>query len=114
MDPSGQRASTAWTPQEDQTLLHARAQGLNWAPIQAAHFPTKTPNACRKRHERLIEKRNVDDWGGERFEDLARHYMEARRDMWSLLGARVGEKWQIVESKLRAEALYARNASPLA
>lgn len=36
-------SSGAWNPQDDQTLMAARAQGMNWAPIQAAYFPSKTP-----------------------------------------------------------------------
>ena len=102
MHSSNQRASTAWTPQEDQTLLDARAQGQNWAPIQSTHFPTKTPNACRKRHERLMERRNVEDWDDEKLENLAREYLNMRRDMWTMLASRVGEKWQVVESKVRS------------
>lgn len=43
----------AWTPSDDEILLAARARGANWAPIQQMHFPTRTANACRKRHERL-------------------------------------------------------------
>lgn len=36
-------SSGAWNPQDDQTLMAARSQGMNWAPIQAAYFPSKTP-----------------------------------------------------------------------
>jgi hypothetical protein len=35
--PVSLRASSgAWTPADDATLMSARAQGLNWAPIQAS------------------------------------------------------------------------------
>ncbi|KAI9817993.1 MAG: hypothetical protein M1832_004514 [Thelocarpon impressellum] len=105
---TSQRASTAWTAQEDQTLLAARAQGKNWAPIQNTHFPSKTPNACRKRHERLMERRNTEDWDGEKLEKLAKEYLNMRRDMWTMLASRVGEKWQVVESKVSEDEMERR------
>jgi len=79
--------------------MAVRAQGLNWAPIQQAHFPTKTPNACRKRHERLMERRSAEDWDSVKLEALAKEYMNIRKEMWSMLASRVGEKWQVVEGK---------------
>jgi hypothetical protein len=80
--------------------MNARSQGMNWAPIQQAHFPTKTPNACRKRHERLMERRNADDWDGLKFENHAKIYMGIRREIWAGLAAQVGEKWSVVEQKV--------------
>jgi hypothetical protein len=99
-------SSGAWTPQDDQTLMQARAQGMNWAPIQQAYFPSKTPNACRKRHERLMERRNADDWDGLKLENLAKNYMTMRRDIWSGLAAQTGEKWNVVEQKVCIPFLY--------
>ena len=82
-------------------LRQARAQGLNWGPIAAKYFPDKTANACRKRHERLMEKQNVNDSFGEaRMETLAKEYLEVREQMWGVLADRLGEKWQLVESKV--------------
>ena len=98
--PSIRPSSGAWTPTDDQTLMAARAQGMNWAPIQQAYFPTKTPNACRKRHERLMERRNADDWDGLKLETLAKHYMGMRREIWSGLASVTGEKWNVVEQKV--------------
>jgi hypothetical protein len=94
---STRASSGAWTPQDDQTLMEARARGLNWGPIQQAYFPTKTPNACRKRHERLMEKRSADDWDSMKKENVAKQYMSMRREMWSPLAAQTGEKWKFVE-----------------
>ncbi|KAI9675133.1 MAG: hypothetical protein M1817_001541 [Caeruleum heppii] len=105
MRPASQRASTAWTPQEDRLLMEARARGENWGPIQQAHFATKTPNACRKRHERLREKRNVENWDEERLEGLAKEYMIMRKEIWSPLADRVGEKWSVVEAKCMEKGL---------
>lgn len=93
-------SSGAWNPTDDATLMAARAQGMNWAPIQQAYFPTKTSNACRKRHERLMERRNQDDWDGRKLENLAKHYMAMRREIWSGLAAQTGEKWNVVEAKV--------------
>lgn len=93
-------SSGAWTPSDDQTLMAARAQGMNWAPIQQMYFPSKTPNACRKRHERLMERRSADDWDGLKLENLAKNYMGMRREIWSALAAQTGEKWNVVEQKV--------------
>lgn len=99
--PLQHRASSgAWTPQDDQQLLTARSQGLNWGQIQMAYFPNKTPNACRKRHERLMERKGADDWDNRKFERLAKEYMNVRKEMWSILAARTGEKWGVVEAKV--------------
>ncbi|KAH0556657.1 hypothetical protein GP486_005537 [Trichoglossum hirsutum] len=115
--PTSLRSSSgAWSPRDDEMLINARAQGLNWAPIQQQHFPTKTPNACRKRHERLMERRSAEDWDGGKLEKLAMEYMNMRKDMWSMLAAKVGEKWQVIESKCMEKGLKnlqsaGRNAS---
>ena len=50
------RASLQWLPEHDELLIQARMQGLGWLPIASTYFPDKTPNACRKRHEKLREK----------------------------------------------------------
>lgn len=102
MQPAAPRAaSEKWNAQDDAQLMQARAQGLNWAPLQSRYFPTKTPNACRKRHERLMEKRNSEDWSPERVENLGKEYLNVRKEMWSILASRTGERWQDVEKKVR-------------
>ncbi|KAI1149792.1 hypothetical protein F4825DRAFT_36045 [Nemania diffusa] len=92
-------SSGAWSPQDDQHLLSARQQGLNWAQIQSSYFPNKSPNACRKRHERLLERRGTDDWDARKLERLAKDYMSMRKEIWQGLATRTGEKWNIVEAK---------------
>lgn len=82
--------------------MSARAAGMNWAPIQTAYFPTKTPNACRKRHERLMERRSADDWDGMKLEGMAKAYMDMRKEIWAPLAERCGEKWAVVEAKVRS------------
>ncbi|KAH7166335.1 hypothetical protein EDB81DRAFT_284255 [Dactylonectria macrodidyma] len=104
--PVQHRASSgAWTPQDDQQLINARMQGLNWGQIQANFFPTKTPNACRKRHERLMERKGSDDWDNQKLQRLAREYMSMRKEIWSGLAARTGEKWNVVEQKCMSNGL---------
>ncbi|KAF2751702.1 hypothetical protein M011DRAFT_393302 [Sporormia fimetaria CBS 119925] len=102
---AGGSRSSSWTQRDDETLIAARAQGLNWNQIAPRHFPNKTPNACRKRHERLMERQNAEQWDSVKLDVLAQAYMEVRREMWSLLAARVGEKWTLVESKCMEKGL---------
>lgn len=94
------RNAAIWSAADDEILLQARASGLNWGPISTRHFPGKTPNACRKRHERLIEKRQGEDWDSARLERLAQEYASVRREMWEPLAARLGIKWTHVEAKV--------------
>ncbi|KAI0390791.1 hypothetical protein F5Y17DRAFT_42060 [Xylariaceae sp. FL0594] len=98
--PMPTRASSgAWSPQDDQTLLAARQQDLNWQKISTTYFPNKSANACRKRHERLLERRGVDDWDARKMETIAKEYMSMRKEIWQGLAARTGEKWSTVEAK---------------
>lgn len=100
--PTQHRASSgAWTPQDDATLLQARASGHNWNQIQAMYFPGKTGNACRKRHERLMERKGTDDWDTRKLERLSKEYMSMRKEIWQPLARRCGEKWNVVEQKVR-------------
>jgi hypothetical protein len=102
----GGTRSSSWSSKDDQILMQARAQGLNWNQISPKHFPSKTANACRKRHERLMERQNAEQWdGGVKLEVLSQIYMEVRREMWIILAARVNEKWQLVEQKVSLRSL---------
>lgn len=99
--PAQHRASSgAWNASDDQTLLGARASGQNWAQIQQNYFPSKTPNACRKRHERLMERKGADDWDNRKLEIMAKEYMSLRKEIWAPLAQRTGEKWNVVEQKV--------------
>lgn len=99
---SGTRKTSIWTPEDDEILMAQRAKGSDWKTIATNHFPEKTSNACRKRHERLMERRNAEDWGGPKLETLAKEYMAVRREMWGILADRVSEKWQVIEAKVRS------------
>ena len=94
--------SYSWKPENDELLMKARQHGLNWQPIASEYFPGKTATACRKRHERLMEKRS-------QYNDLERvaiAYNDVREQVWKPLADRVGEKWQIVEAKARIHHLF--------
>ncbi|OCK87939.1 uncharacterized protein K441DRAFT_622010, partial [Cenococcum geophilum 1.58] len=97
--------SIQWSTEDDETLMSARASGLSWQPIASKYFPSKTANACRKRHERLMDRRNNEDWEGGKLELLANEYMNVRREMWSILTSRLGEKWTMVEAKCMEQGL---------
>ncbi|KAK3322891.1 hypothetical protein B0H66DRAFT_442929, partial [Apodospora peruviana] len=88
-----------WTAMEDRTLMTARGQGRHWANIQRTHFPSKTANACRKRYERLMERKGMYDLDRTRLERVAHEYMDMRKEIWSPLAARVGERWHVVEAQ---------------
>ncbi|OBT69917.1 hypothetical protein VE03_00432 [Pseudogymnoascus sp. 23342-1-I1] len=66
----------AWTPGDDVTLMTARkTHVLNWEQIQAIYFPSKTMNACRKRHERLMYRRSWEDSETPKLETLGKNCM---------------------------------------
>ena len=90
-----------WTAEDDTTLIQARKQGQNWTDLQRAHFPSKSSNACRKRYERLVERRGLNDHSGRRAEKIASEYMSMRRETWSGLAERVGMRWELVEALVR-------------
>ncbi|KAL9010861.1 MAG: hypothetical protein Q9173_004249 [Seirophora scorigena] len=92
--------SGVWTNHDDEQLKRARQQGHNWTTIAETYFPSKTPNACRKRHERLMEKINANGiWNPVKFEEVAKAYLDLREEMWRKIADRVNEKWTVVESK---------------
>ncbi|KYK57627.1 myb family transcription factor [Drechmeria coniospora] len=98
-------SSGAWSPQDDNQLVLARMQGLNWSQIKDQYFPKKSPNACRKRHERLMERKGSDDWDNRKLQRLAKEYMGMRKEIWSGLAARTGEKWNVVEQKCMSNGI---------
>jgi hypothetical protein len=95
----GHRNTVNWSSADDEVLVAARIAGLNWQTTAAKHFPHKTANACRKRHERLIERRTHEDWTTKRLDSLAVEYMELRKEIWGPLATKIGERWSVVEAK---------------
>lgn len=93
--------STPWSSENDNLLMLARENGLAWELIATKYFPSKTANTCRKRHERLMEKRYIANfWDDTEVKQLANAYEKCREKMWDILGGIVGERWQDVESKV--------------
>ena len=97
--PKLESKSPRWSSEDDELLMRARREGLNWQPIASKYFPDKTANACRKRHERLME--NADNTDAIDIDKLSKAYLDSREHMWKLLADRVGEDWQAVEAKVR-------------
>lgn len=108
---SERSSASPWTESEDRILMEARQKGLNWALIAARHFPSKTSNACRKRHERLMDKRkSQDNWD---VEALAQAYMEVREHMWQILASKLSQSWQSVEVKVNVSFLSPSALQPV-
>jgi hypothetical protein len=98
-------ASTSWSGHDDTILLNARSRSLGWREIQRENFPQKTPNACRKRYERLVAKRRGPDWDHEKFEKLCREYCQRREQTWKPLADAVGEPWEDIEKAVSLEPI---------
>ncbi|KAK3368419.1 hypothetical protein B0H63DRAFT_76107 [Podospora didyma] len=94
-----------WTAADDKNLLTARQRGQHWLDLQRTFFPSKTANACRKRYERLMERRGAYDVDSHRIERMSKEYMNMRKEIWSGLAARVGEKWHVVEAQCMSVGL---------
>lgn len=116
LPPRHLSSSGAWTMAADNTLIAARESGKNWGQIQMTYFPNKTPNSCRKRHERLMERKSVDDWDTGKIERMAKEYMFLRKELWAPLAQRTGESWHVVEQmvRTRAQSLLYRSLSCIA
>ncbi|KAK3182552.1 hypothetical protein K4F52_006192 [Lecanicillium sp. MT-2017a] len=104
-ETSHRPSSGAWSTDDDRQLVSARMQGLNWGQIKDTYFPNKSPNACRKRHERLLEAKGADTWDQRRFQLIAREYLSMRKEIWQGLAQRTGEKWNVVEQKCMSKGL---------
>ena len=93
--------ASPWTPEDDARLKQARKDGMNWEPIAKTYFPTKTANACRKRHERIMDKmHNTEEWDSAKLEAMEIAYYNCRERMWKIVADEINEKWQNVESKV--------------
>lgn len=77
--------------------MRARASGQNWQSIASKHFPSKSDNACRKRHERLMAQKEAEEWKGIKLEKLVHEWHPLRKDIWTPLADRLDMKWHVVE-----------------
>ncbi|KAK4938618.1 hypothetical protein LTR10_020969 [Elasticomyces elasticus] len=89
--------SGPWTPEEDETLIKAKGEGLAWDEIHRRYFPHKTGNACRKRHDRLLIKARDPTWDEARTQKVIGRYNRVREQVWRPIADSVGEKWEDVE-----------------
>lgn len=89
--------SGPWTADEDAILLEERSRGSAWDEIHNRHFPGKSGNACRKRHERLLTKARDTNWTDARINSLLVVYSRHREQMWTTIADEVGERWEEVE-----------------
>ncbi|KAK3985874.1 hypothetical protein QBC44DRAFT_249490 [Cladorrhinum sp. PSN332] len=101
----------SWSPADDKTLMLARSRGQGWGDIRQKHFPTRTPNACRKRWERLMEHRGTVEKDAHRMQRITDEYLEMRKAIWSPLAERMGESWQWVEAQCLSVGLKSIQSS---
>ena len=94
--------SAPWTTHDDEVLTNAKAAGLGWNDIHQRYFPAKSGNACRKRHERLMQRIRRTDWDDDRIERVLAEYNRGgvREDFWSSIASRVGERWEDCEREV--------------
>ncbi len=49
----------------------------------------------------MDKQHNADNWGNEKFEQLAKVYYELRPKIWMTVASQLGERWEDVERKVR-------------
>jgi hypothetical protein len=65
-----------------------------------------------------MERKGADDWDTRKLERLSKEYMSMRKEIWTPLAQRCGEKWNVVEQKVchvnhpGQEAAHANRSSP--
>ncbi|KAK4221195.1 hypothetical protein QBC38DRAFT_449383 [Podospora fimiseda] len=101
----------SWSENEDKTLMLARSRSESWADIRERYFPTRTPNACRKRWERLMEHRETVEKDARRMQRINDEYVEMRKAIWSPLAERMGESWEWVEAQCLSVGLKSIQSS---
>ena len=103
-----ERPSAAWSPEDDTLLWDAREnRKLGW-PQTAELFDGKSPNACRKRYERLKLQKAPDEWEGAKFDALADVYVRCREEMWRSIAEQLGDRearWQTLEQQVYSHPL---------
>jgi hypothetical protein len=89
--------SGPWNNEEDSILLDAKSGGMSWEEIHRQHFPGKSANACRKRHERVLAKMRSTDWDDARIQRVTDAYHKHRNSIWAPLCRELGESLTDVE-----------------
>lgn len=91
------RKSSSWPDHDDKLLMEMRAKSHPWNEIAEAFGRTeegaliKSPNACRKRYERLSQYESFQKVL-ERYseEEIATVYMDIKVAMWKMLADKLG------------------------
>ena len=78
-------------------LLDAKGRGMSWEEIHQQHFPGKSANACRKRHERVLAKMKNTDWDDARIQRVTDAYNRHRESIWAPLCSELGESMSDIE-----------------
>lgn len=74
---------------------------MSWRDMAPRYFgDRKSDNACRKRHERLMDKRKSQEWDSKKLDQLAAEYVAMREQIWMPLATRMGESWGLIEAKV--------------
>jgi hypothetical protein len=98
--------SGPWTQAEDEILLDAKSQGLSWEEIHRQHFPGKSANACRKRHERCLMKMKRTDWDEARIQRVRDAYIRNRPMIWAPLVNDIGETLEDIERVVSLHSIF--------
>jgi hypothetical protein len=89
--------SGPWSNEEDTVLLDAKNRGKSWEEIHRQHFPGKSANACRKRHERVLAKMRNTDWDDARIQRVTDAYNRHRHLIWQPMCKELNESLTDVE-----------------
>lgn len=94
-------------------ILVENHRKYKWDQIAEKFFHnTKTGNACRKRHARVImERKEPSRWDHDRVQKVMNAYKEEgmRERMWRPLAEATGERWQDVERLVSMSASSLRS-----
>jgi hypothetical protein len=96
--------SGPWAKEEDDVLIEAKSQGMSWEEIHRQHFPGKSANACRKRHERVLAKMKNSDWDEGRIQKVIEAYNRYRLVIWAPVCDDLGEELSDVEKVVRIQS----------
>ncbi|KIW65268.1 hypothetical protein PV04_07541 [Phialophora macrospora] len=97
--------SGPWNNDEDSILMEAKLKGMSWEEIHRQHFPGKSANACRKRHERVLAKVRNTNWDEARIQRVTDAYHKHRSSIWAPLCNELGESLSDVEKVMFQQGL---------
>jgi hypothetical protein len=102
--------SGPWNNDEDSVLMEAKLKGMSWEEIHRQHFPGKSANACRKRHERVLAKVRNTNWDEARIQRVTDAYHKHRSSIWAPLCNELGESLSDVEKVVCLFCLVLRSS----